>query len=131
MNNSDTIIIDLKNTEAGGKPRVITRIEDCTPEEIAYYEELVGGLNPKEEVKEEVEVVNNTDFGGMINYLSMARHIPTSYDPGFFIPMGPEKRQIPKDRSYWKAEPRTEPKVNRNAPCPCGSGLKFKKCCNQ
>lgn len=24
---------------------------------------------------------------------------------------------------------RTEPKVGRNAPCPCGSGRKFKKCC--
>lgn len=24
---------------------------------------------------------------------------------------------------------RGEPKVGRNAPCPCGSGLKFKKCC--
>ncbi len=24
---------------------------------------------------------------------------------------------------------RTTPKVGRNAPCPCGSGKKFKKCC--
>ena len=24
---------------------------------------------------------------------------------------------------------RTEPKINRNEPCTCGSGLKFKKCC--
>lgn len=24
---------------------------------------------------------------------------------------------------------RTEPKVGRNEPCPCGSGQKFKKCC--
>jgi uncharacterized protein len=24
---------------------------------------------------------------------------------------------------------RTEPKVGRNEPCPCGSGKKFKKCC--
>jgi preprotein translocase subunit SecA len=22
-----------------------------------------------------------------------------------------------------------EPKVGRNAPCPCGSGLKYKRCC--
>jgi len=40
--------------------------------------------------------------------------------------------------SYWRdpqrAIPRREParstKVGRNAPCPCGSGLKFKKCCS-
>ena len=24
---------------------------------------------------------------------------------------------------------RTQPKINRNAPCPCGSGKKYKKCC--
>jgi uncharacterized protein YecA (UPF0149 family) len=24
---------------------------------------------------------------------------------------------------------RTEPKVSRNAPCTCGSGVKYKKCC--
>lgn len=26
---------------------------------------------------------------------------------------------------------REEPKINRNATCPCGSGLKFKKCCRE
>ncbi|MDC2982114.1 SEC-C metal-binding domain-containing protein [Bacteroidota bacterium] len=24
---------------------------------------------------------------------------------------------------------RTQPKVGRNNPCPCGSGRKYKKCC--
>lgn len=24
---------------------------------------------------------------------------------------------------------RTEPKIQRNEPCPCGSGKKYKKCC--
>jgi tetratricopeptide (TPR) repeat protein len=26
---------------------------------------------------------------------------------------------------------RTQPKINRNAPCPCGSGKKYKKCCGK
>jgi len=26
---------------------------------------------------------------------------------------------------------RTEPKLGRNDPCPCGNGRKFKKCCGQ
>ena len=26
---------------------------------------------------------------------------------------------------------RPDPKIGRNAPCPCGSGKKFKKCCGQ
>ena len=28
-----------------------------------------------------------------------------------------------------KPAKRSEPKVGRNAPCPCGSGKKYKKCC--
>jgi preprotein translocase subunit SecA len=39
----------------------------------------------------------------------------------------------PTGRKYWKrgkkVEVRTEPKVGRNQPCPCGSGKKFKNCC--
>ncbi len=26
---------------------------------------------------------------------------------------------------------RTEPKIQRNEPCPCGSGKKYKKCCGK
>jgi len=26
---------------------------------------------------------------------------------------------------------RREKKIGRNAPCPCGSGLKYKKCCGR
>jgi len=26
---------------------------------------------------------------------------------------------------------RTEPKIGRNDPCPCGNGLKYKKCCGR
>jgi preprotein translocase subunit SecA len=28
-----------------------------------------------------------------------------------------------------KAMKRTEKKIGRNEPCPCGSGKKYKKCC--
>ena len=38
-----------------------------------------------------------------------------------YMPFGTTKKDIPYKR--------TEPKVNRNATCPCGSGKKFKKCC--
>jgi SEC-C motif-containing protein len=30
-----------------------------------------------------------------------------------------------------KTEVRSEPKVGRNDPCPCGSGKKYKKCCGR
>lgn len=31
--------------------------------------------------------------------------------------------------TYWTPPPPSLPKIGRNAPCPCGSGKKFKKCC--
>jgi len=34
----------------------------------------------------------------------------------------------PLKRGYY-ASVRTEPKIQRNEPCPCGSGKKYKKCC--
>ena len=37
----------------------------------------------------------------------------------------------PTQKRYGKSvKVRTEPKVGRNVPCPCGSGLKSKRCCN-
>ena len=38
-----------------------------------------------------------------------------------FMPIDPTKAQLA----------RRPPRVGRNDPCPCGSGLKFKKCCLQ
>lgn len=32
---------------------------------------------------------------------------------------------------YVLGEPRRVEKVGRNAPCPCGSGAKYKKCCGR
>jgi hypothetical protein len=37
-------------------------------------------------------------------------------------------REEGKGRRIRQAKPRTEPKVGRNDPCPCGSGKKYKKC---
>lgn len=30
---------------------------------------------------------------------------------------------------YFRKEPERREKVDRNAPCPCGSGKKYKNCC--
>lgn len=39
-----------------------------------------------------------------------------------------KQKRIKRHRLCFRAVIRTEPKVQRNAPCPCGSGKKFKKC---
>lgn len=36
-----------------------------------------------------------------------------------------------QESSYEVAEPRRVEKIGRNAPCPCGSGKKYKKCCGK
>ena len=38
------------------------------------------------------------------------------------------ERERQRGQRIRAAKPRTEPKVGRNAPCPCGSGKKYKKC---
>lgn len=38
-------------------------------------------------------------------------------------------RQAVYERNVAKTIQRSHPKTGRNDPCPCGSGLKFKKCC--
>ncbi len=38
------------------------------------------------------------------------------------------ERERQRSQRIRAAKPRTEPKVGRNAPCPCGSGKKYKKC---
>jgi hypothetical protein len=37
--------------------------------------------------------------------------------------------ETPKSHPAMLFEPRTEPKIGRNHPCPCASGKKYKKCC--
>lgn len=58
--------------------------------------------------------------------------------PGAFIPFEPKVMKItnpyPRESEPGKKVEQvinTEPKVNRNDPCPCGSGKKNKKCCNK
>lgn len=36
---------------------------------------------------------------------------------------------VRKDRRWYFIDPNHQPAIGRNTPCPCGSGLKFKRCC--
>jgi preprotein translocase subunit SecA len=42
----------------------------------------------------------------------------------------PERRQAQENRAAAPVASQ-EPRVGRNAPCPCGSGKKYKKCCGK
>lgn len=47
---------------------------------------------------------------------------------GYWLQRRSHGRSMPRATSPVRRE---TPKVGRNDPCPCGSGLKFKKCCGQ
>jgi len=47
----------------------------------------------------------------------------------YILPMSPKLVKIMKPEVDWKTE--NAQKVGRNAPCPCGSGKKYKKCCGR
>lgn len=58
---------------------------------------------------------------------ALTKQIPASVAAiyRFWLP----HRQAVFERTLAATMQRTEPKVGRNDPCPCGSGKKFKKCC--
>ena len=47
------------------------------------------------------------------------------------IESGEMKLDAPAQQTAPATFHKTEPKVGRNDPCPCGSGKKFKKCCGK
>lgn len=57
----------------------------------------------------------------------MAATVPNEGAPGF-----PEKARVDKRKPRRRGLTfvRIGEKVGRNDPCPCGSGVKFKRCCS-
>ena len=52
----------------------------------------------------------------------------------YSIELAPDQPENIADLELLQNPPKTvtvEEKVGRNAPCPCGSGKKYKKCCGQ
>ncbi len=57
----------------------------------------------------------------------LSRQIPASV--GWIYSYWLPYRQAVFERTIATTIQRDQPKIGRNDPCPCGSGLKFKKCC--
>lgn len=83
------------------------------------------------------EVLANSDFKSAFKYF--LAELPQQA-PGFaaHIPPGAERSiGLALFREIWNHTPRPElgwkrltlPKPERNGPCPCGSGMKYKQCC--
>ena len=96
--------------------------------------------------KEEVNVCPNGEYKeeGYIMYEAMLQAITEDIVRLIFHikaekPLEREKVNNPtslstdnsNDNQKSRTVVRGEPKVGRNDPCPCGSGLKYKKCCGR
>jgi uncharacterized protein len=80
---------------------------------------LMGALDLPDEVLDSVDTPHGRD--------TLTKQIPASVAAiyRFWLP----HRQAVYERTLAATVQRTEPKVGRNDPCPCGSGKKFKICC--
>jgi uncharacterized protein YecA (UPF0149 family) len=78
-----------------------------------------------------VILVDNIEEPRIMKKYSLSRysHLATSL---MYQPLDSKSDKTPKNLKNAKAiEVRNEPKVHRNDKCPCGSGLKYKKCCSK
>jgi hypothetical protein len=74
------------------------------------------------------------DFNAFVKLLTNAHNNTRMYDNNGFTPNEvfemferPKLNPLPREPFRFQVTP----KVGRNAPCPCGSGLKYKKCCGK
>ena len=58
---------------------------------------------------------------------AMCRVFPTAVAQ--YAQMGRSSDQVRAEHDSEEPERRPHAKVSRNAPCPCGSGKKYKQCC--
>jgi len=78
-----------------------------------------------------------TDAVAEIESWNFIAQVPTPPEVPEPIPAKPiEDVRSMEESTYYNPPPiptyvRTEPKIGRNEPCPCGSGKKFKKCCGR
>lgn len=87
--------------------------------------------NPIEEMTEDTQV--NLGFNREKLYYNM---VGAKADWLYELPMWDELLSVERRAQLYKEQKasgtvRKEKKIGRNDPCPCGSGLKYKKCCGK
>ena len=97
-----------------------------------------GYMHPKEvervfAMQEEAVLARSKErCGGLIDDVVKELHWWACFKPEkAFPPESAEAFRTLADQRDSGTVVRLEPKVGRNAPCPCGSGRKYKKCCGR
>jgi hypothetical protein len=108
----------------------------------AFMEGLLdpGYMSPQEvdrewkKTEEEVLAVSRENCRGLIVDVHAEMEWWACFDPDEKVARCPEYDNVdpvPVGRHNPVSMIRTEPKISRNAPCSCGSGKKYKKCCGK
>ena len=122
--------------EAGGRPAAMAEalargkkenkvvVVEYFDTECNYAQEMQGSLLQKvvlEELKNMVHVKVHQDAAGMGFAVEPTASPVAEMTPNTSEGEAPARRPVRRE----------QPKVGRNAPCPCGSGKKYKKCCGR
>jgi len=127
------IISENLTTISGTVAELADRLGLTQPHMTAFVDgihEAVDGLPPVEDLEAETPLALDIDFKRlykqMVAYKAEALYTLPEWDTHFT----PEEQKV-----FYKEEKKSHTvvksdKTGRNDPCPCGSGKKFKKCCN-
>lgn len=83
-------------------------------------------------MKKEIEIVGQGHIGKTTvdPYVELINNGNKEVQQALHIMQGSYLYNMTKKQQAAVVQPiRTEPKINRNEPCPCGSSKKYKKCC--
>lgn len=83
-----------------------------------------------EKLKEESEITLDIDFEKLY-FNMMEAKASWLYNLPQWEDVLPEEKRREITKAWRSSKMAVSEKIDRNAPCPCGSGLKYKKCCGK
>lgn len=103
---------------------VLRIVQDSYPDLYEEFEDFIHTLENTKDIQRLREQLLK-DYERRAQYIS----------GGYYYELYPDRRPK-KPASYWDSDAdgtfvRSQPKIGRNDPCPCGSGKKYKNCCGK
>jgi hypothetical protein len=122
----------------------LRRARVCQEEMLSVRVEDLSALHPDLTIEHIHAAAFNSLFKetGFINFLRYEARFERQYNGSYKTLLAARKAAAPPQRTTARTAPRRPSSVrrlvtneanstSRNAPCPCGSGLKFKRCCGK
>jgi hypothetical protein len=98
-------------------PRMIRSLRECSPKMIPLSQNPANWGFAKSLAMQAIADGRNLSEPGVMQMYAMMHNM--------------NQLQIAQERHRQASRPTTSRKIGRNEPCPCGSGLKYKKCCGR